>query len=257
MSHAQNPVILTYHSISEGATPLETPPQVFAEQMEWLASNARVAPLGEIAASVAEKKPIAERTVTLTFDDAFQDFYTHAAPVLARLGFPATVFVPTAYCGRTNAWPGQPSWVVKRPLMDWEQVREVAEQGFALGAHSHTHADLTALSAEEAGRDIAACRREIEERTGQRAEFFCYPYGKWNASVREQVKQSFRAACSTAAGAVEPEADPFALPRVDAHYLREGGWFGRMFTRSFAIYIAGRRLIRRLRGAPEGNYARV
>ncbi len=48
MGAAQFPVILTYHSISEGDPPLQISPSLFAEQMEWLQANVRVASLGEV-----------------------------------------------------------------------------------------------------------------------------------------------------------------------------------------------------------------
>src|SRR5579859_7292887 len=108
---AQYPIILTYHSISDGASPLKIPPGLFAQQMEWLHANARVSSLNQVVSALSQRKSLPERTVVVTFDDGFRDFYSSAAPVLRRLGLPATIFLPTNYCGRTNGWPGQPSWV--------------------------------------------------------------------------------------------------------------------------------------------------
>src|SRR5208283_4540263 len=107
MGAAQFPVILTYHSISEGDSPLEISPSLFTEQMEWLRANVRVAPLGEVGGALTERKPLPERTVVLTFDDGYSDFCSSAAPVLRRLKLPATIFVPTGFCGATSGWPGQ------------------------------------------------------------------------------------------------------------------------------------------------------
>jgi peptidoglycan/xylan/chitin deacetylase (PgdA/CDA1 family) len=256
MRASRNPVILTYHSISDGSPPLKISPALFAEQMEWLKANCRVLSLEQVASQLAQRQPLPERTVVLTFDDGFQDFYFSAASVLRRLGFVATVFLPTDYCGRTNSWPGQPGWVDEQPLMDWKQIRDLSDQGFAFGAHSITHPILTNLAGPDAEGEIAGSKYEIEARTGQGANFFCYPYGRWNASVREIVRRYFRGACSTAAGVVEPDADLFALPRVDAHYVRSPAWFRRLFTQGFCSYLLARRLVRRLRGKPEGFYAR-
>jgi peptidoglycan/xylan/chitin deacetylase (PgdA/CDA1 family) len=257
MSAFQNPVILTYHSIADGRSPLKISPALFAEQMEWLKANCRVATLMEVVTTLTQKNPLPERTVVLTFDDGFRDFYSAAAPVLRRLGFPATVFLPTAYCGRTNSWPGQPKWVDEQPLLDWNQIVELARQGFTLGSHSMTHRVMVGLPNPEAEREIAESKHEIETHTGQPAEFFCFPYGQWNAAVREIVVRYHRGACSTAAGMVEPNADPFALPRADAHYVRNPAWFRSLFTHRFCSYLAARRLIRRVRRQPEGFYARL
>lgn len=256
MSADRYPVILTYHSISEGDSPLKVSPALFAEQMEWLHANVRTAPLGEVVTALSERNPLPERTVVLTFDDGFRDFYSAAAPVLHRLGLPATIFVPTQYCGRTNGWPGQPSWVQEEALLNWREVSELARNGFSFGAHSLSHPILTNLHLAEAEREISGSKAQIEAHTGQPAEFFAYPYGHWNAVLRDLVGKHYEGACATAAGVVEPNADPLALPRVDVHYLRNPAWFRRLFSGSLVTYLLLRRLIRRLRGQPEGFYAR-
>jgi len=230
---------------------------LFAEQMEWLKRNATVVVLAEVVATLAEHRPLPERGVVLTFDDGFHDFYTDAVPVLRRLGFPATVFLPTAYCGKTNAWPGQPSWVDEQALMNWRQICELAEEGIEFGAHSVTHPVLTELSAADAEREIAESKREIETRTARPVRFFCYPYGRWNPAVRELVQTHYRGACSTAAGMVSPDTDPFVLPRVDAHYVRTSLCFRSLFTWRFRAYLGARRLVRRLRRQPEGYPSRL
>src|ERR1039457_511722 len=198
MAVEQNPIILTYHSISSSPPPLAVSMSQFSEQMEWLSRNARVVPLGDVANTLKHHDPPLTKTVVLTFDDGYQDFYNEVTPQLRRWGFPATVFLPSAYCGRTNSWPGQPRWVDKKPLLTWQQIEE---------------------------REMIESKREIESHTGLPAEFFCYPYGRWNGRVRDLVSRHFGGACSTAAGIVEPDADPFALPRVDAHYLRNPARF--------------------------------
>lgn len=257
MDAAEYPVILNYHSISEGDSPLKVSPNLFAEQMEWLRDNVRVAHLGEVVAALAGRRPLPERAVVLTFDDGFRDFYSSAAPVLRRLRLPATVFLPSGYCGKSNQWPSQPAWVDKEALLDWKQVTELVQEGFKIGAHGINHTDLTMVSLEEADQEISGSKAQIEEHTACQVEFFAYPYGRWSPMVRALVLGNFRGACATAAGIVEPDADPFALPRADAHYVRHPASFRMLFTTKFAAYIAARRMIRRMRRQPEGFYARV
>jgi peptidoglycan/xylan/chitin deacetylase (PgdA/CDA1 family) len=256
MAAEQNPIILTYHSISGSRPPLAVSISLFSEQMEWLSRNARVVPLGDVANALKRHDQSPTKTVVLTFDDGYQDFYTEVAPQLRRWGFPATVFLPSAYCGQTNHWPGQPRWVDEKPLLTWPQVEELARERVQFGSHSVTHPDMTTLGEVDAEREMIESKREIEDHTGFPTEFFCYPYGRWNSRVRELVSRHFCGACSTAAGTVESNADPFALPRVDAHYLRNPARFQSLFSRRFLGYIALRRTIRRLRGRPEGHYSR-
>ena len=257
MDEDSYPIILTYHSIAEGDSPLRIAPALFAEQMEWLKAHAAVVPLANIVKALDSGATFSARAVVLTFDDGFRDFAEHAAPILRKLKIPATVFLPTAYCGRANDWPGQPKWVEPQLLMDWTQIRELAAQGISFGGHTRSHCVLTEIGAGQAEEEIEMSRRDIEERALTTVTHFCYPYGMWNAAVRSCVARNYEGACSTAAGVVAAGADPYALPRVDAHYLRKPALFRSMFTRRFRAYVAGRRWIRRLRGQPEGNYARI
>jgi peptidoglycan/xylan/chitin deacetylase (PgdA/CDA1 family) len=256
MDPATFPVILTYHSISDGRSPTQIPAALFAEQMEWLHHNARVAPLTDVVTTLVNHTSLPARTVVLTFDDGYRDFYSAAAPVLRRLKLPATIFLPTGFCGATNR-PLASDWRPEVPLLDWQQVSELAHDGFHFGAHSITHAALPDLQHEQANHEITGSKLELQQRTGQKIDFFAYPYGRWNAAVRDLVRQQYRAAVSTGAGVVQPDSDPFALPRIDAHYLCRPASLRMIFTSRFLAYVATRRFIRRIRRQPEGIYATV
>src|SRR5207245_7173439 len=92
MGSRSSPVILTYHSISEGRSPLCTSPGLFAWQMEWLkARGQHVIPLAELASALRGEQVFPPRSIVLTFDDGFRDFREAAYPVLMRCGFPSTV----------------------------------------------------------------------------------------------------------------------------------------------------------------------
>ena len=137
-------------------------------------------------------------------------------------------------------------------LLSWQEVSELANDGFSFGAHSVNHPNLTALPISVAEREIVASKAQIEKQVGKPVEFFAYPYGRWNAAVRGLVGNHFQGACATAAAPVGPNCDPFALPRADINYLRHPACFQRLFTSSFVAYLSARRLVRRLRGQPEG-----
>src|ERR1051325_9148548 len=65
--------------------------------------------------------PLPPRPVCITFDDGYGSVAEHAAPVLNSLGWPATVFVPTAHVGGTNIWDrdtGRPL----QPILGWDAL---------------------------------------------------------------------------------------------------------------------------------------
>jgi len=110
------PLILTYHSISSGPPPLSVSPQLFKEQIEWLKDNAEVVPFSRLVDAITGGFSLAPRTIAITFDDGYADFYHYAAPVLRRAQFSATVFLPTQFCARTSSWAGQSDEMNRQPI---------------------------------------------------------------------------------------------------------------------------------------------
>ncbi len=183
-----------------------------------------VIPLGELVGRLEERRPLAG-CLSITFDDGYLDNYECAAPVLRALGLPATFFVVSQFIG-TDAvawWDAKlsppPAW------MSWEQVRELRRQGFEIGAHTRTHADLGVLVGDAARKEIAGGREELEAQLGGSVDLFAYPYGRPNAMAEENralVREAgFRCCVSCHGGLVTPRSHPFRLPRVPVN-----GWFG-------------------------------
>ncbi len=240
-----NPVILTYHSISRGSAPLCTEPDLFAAQMDWLKANANIVPLTALVQSLAGGQPVASKTVALTFDDGFDDFYSEAAPVLRRLDMPAIVFVPAAYCGKAAAWDRNAE---QKPLMEWTQIRDLVQQGISIGSHGMNHPILTGLTDAALNHEIVESKKIIESETGKAVRFFCYPYGCFDKRTVAAVAACYRyGACTTVLRMLHRTDERFALPRVDMHYLRNFAVFKSLFTPRFRFYLWGRRLTRAAR----------
>lgn len=95
-------LILCYHGIALKDEHLWSggfyiPPRLFRERLEIIArSGYRVLPLSEAVAGLRAGS-LPPRSVVITFDDGFHDFYVHAFPLLQEFGFPATVYQTTYY----------------------------------------------------------------------------------------------------------------------------------------------------------------
>ena len=107
--------ILFYHRVSHDRDELAVAPDSFAEQMDYLASEAyRVVDVLTAIDLLDSGKPLA-RTVAMTFDDGFLDVAEHALPILSERGFHATVFVaPAVTDGRASF-----SWYSRSSLRSW------------------------------------------------------------------------------------------------------------------------------------------
>jgi len=113
LMHARPTVpILTFHRVNDDNDPFmpALPTAVFAERMTHIARHYRVHTVEDLAARLQEGRA-PRNALAITFDDGFRDNLTHAAPILKRLGLPATIFLVTGHIGTPH-----PLWVDRLAL---------------------------------------------------------------------------------------------------------------------------------------------
>jgi peptidoglycan/xylan/chitin deacetylase (PgdA/CDA1 family) len=185
-------VILLYHRIGGGTrSDIDMPVELFERQIRHIRRHCVVVSLDDVVR--LSTRPAAERSardvVAVTLDDGFSDTYDLVYPILRRHGVPATVYVPSLYLETQRPFDFggfrqvAPS---SRPRpMTWDQAAEMARSGLVtIGAHTHTHADLSRAPADVAARELDECDRLIELRLGFRPRHFAYPWGRWAPQTR-------------------------------------------------------------------------
>ncbi len=245
--------ILTYHSVDPSGSAISLDAGAFRRHVDWLAKGrVRVVPLAEIARDPrgGEGGGGDDDAVALTFDDGFANFRDAAWPPLHEHGWAATLFVVSGHAGGTNAWGGRDApGIPTLPLLDWDALGALAEQGVTLGAHSRTHPDLTALADGALAEQMTGSADDIAANTGRRPDAFAYPYGATDGRVEAAVAGAFRLAVTTELRALDGTERPHALPRLDTFYLREPGRLERWGSSGFRRWLAFRAGLRRLRAA--------
>jgi len=239
--------ILTYHSLDDSGSVVSVSPLLFADQMAELADGGwRGVNLSAAVAHKRESGGWRDKTVVITFDDAYASFHEHALAVLADHGFSATVFVISDYVGGANDWAPPPAGLGRLPLMSWSDITDAAQAGIEIGAHSRTHPDLSRLNGDALRREVEDSGRLIADRLGAAVRTFAYPYGATCTEAVRCVERCYDAGCTTQLRRASDQPSA-TLPRVDAYYLNSrsaatacaaGGWDG---------YLAVRRLGRRFR----------
>lgn len=149
--------------------------------------------------------------VLLTFDDGYADVADYALPVLRHHGFGALVFVVTGHVGGTNAWDEARGSGTHR-LMDAEQLRYWASEGIDFGAHSRTHADLTAVREKSLLEEVAGSGEDLARILACQPASFAYPYGVYDRAALDSARGAFATAFTTDEG--------LNSLRTDSHVLR-------------------------------------
>jgi peptidoglycan/xylan/chitin deacetylase (PgdA/CDA1 family) len=95
--------VLVYHSIrpinagNELLKDLIVEPDTFERQIVYIKKKYKVISLRQLLESFRKQRKSRDNYVVVTFDDAYQDNYTYAFPILKKYEIPATIFVPTAF----------------------------------------------------------------------------------------------------------------------------------------------------------------
>jgi peptidoglycan/xylan/chitin deacetylase (PgdA/CDA1 family) len=241
--------ILTYHSLDLSGSVVSVAPEQFAAHMHNLAERGYTGVrLDALLDAWAGSGELPERPVVLTFDDGFANLLEHGAPVLAELGFSATVFVISGRCGQNNDWPGQGAGVPLLPLLSWDGVSALSQAGIEIGSHTTSHAQLDRIGDDEVLHELTVSKQQIEDRLGRPVRSFAYPCGDFRPSVVERVRELYDGACSVRMRTASYRDDRHVLPRLDAYYLRELSVFRRLGTPAGAAYLALRGVGRLVRG---------
>jgi peptidoglycan/xylan/chitin deacetylase (PgdA/CDA1 family) len=196
-------VILGYHGITRSSrrhdlSMLLVSPARFRAQIELLLEGGftfvTVAQMARLAAG-GEPPP---GYAAISFDDGMRNNHTVALPILKSYGILATVYVTIDFIDRASPWVGARS---DNRMLSETEIRELAGEGWELGAHTMTHPDLSTLDYDACRREIEDSRTALERIGGAPVETFAYPFGHYNPSALAAVRDSgLVAAVSTGRG---------------------------------------------------------
>lgn len=222
MQHVIRIPVLMYHRVGEAHNDWErkycVSTQRFSDHMHTLnRSGWRAVTIDDFFSWLDGHTELPEQSFLLTFDDGFLGVYEHAAPVLAALGWPVTVFLVSQLIGQRDTWckTRNPSGFTY-PLMDASHIRELREQGFSFHSHTRNHADLPTLDDRQLHDQLAGAREDLQALLGEEVHYLAYPYGHYDDRVLLAAQAAgYRAAFSVQPGFNRRDIERFRLRRLD------------------------------------------
>lgn len=253
-------LVLMYHDISEVGPPWTTAsPSGFSRVIAALANAGWESLTVSECVSAVMSQPDAgceKKRFAITFDDGASGVAEHAAPVLDRHGYRATVFVVPSWVGSVRYYRflhgiGAPvtetecgqAGVTRHAYMTWNDVADLAKRGWEIGSHSLTHCHLAEVMDDQyLQQEIRRSADIIEDKLGRPVTAFAYPFGQYNARVLSLVAQRYTAACTVNPGIYSGRGSALEIPRISG-----GG----------SLWGLARRLqIMRAAAAPRGHQLR-
>ena len=201
------PVLMYHHIQSKNAaiankqTSLSVYTDYFTAQMQYLKDKGyNVLPMSDLVNFFDSGIPIPPRSVLVTFDDGYEDFYTDAYPILQKLGIPATMFLPTGLVGN----PG---------YLTWNQISQMSGQ-ILFANHTWSHANVE-LSDQKMRYEISTADAQLSDHSLNFPKVFAYPYGLASSQAEGYLSSlGYKAAFTTVSGSILCKKNRFDLPRI-------------------------------------------
>jgi len=124
--------------------------------------------------------------------------------------------------------------------LSWEEVKELAESGITLGAHTMSHPILTKCDPAKAFLEIGGAKEELEKRLEKPILEFAYPNGDYNCSVQQIVIDcGFTCAVTIGNRGNTSARNLFALQRLNVSDQMMTGLSGKFSPALFACHLFG------------------
>jgi len=205
--------ILEYHVL--GAAPADEPypdlyvtRPVFHRQMNWLDEHGYEAvTLEQVEDAWYRGATLPPKPVVISFDDGYRPQFTYALPELRRHG-----------------WAGVLNLKAEGSDLYPSNVEAMIAAGWEIAAHTIHHLDLTELDAAQLKEEVAGSRAILRHDYGVPVKNFCYPAGRFDATVIAAVREAGYTGATTEVRGYADPAHPYELDRYEI--LGSGGLAG-------------------------------
>lgn len=196
-------VILCYHSISTSSWRFALHPQLFEVHIRSLKEHYDIVSLKEFVTAQKTNKP----RVVITFDDAYADNLSYAAPILKRYNATATMF---AIGGAARKYELDNE--LARLSVD-EMVTLRSEYGWEIGYHTRTHANLFDLSDIDLAEELSS-KESLIESIVTTPRYLAYPKGHYSNRIVAAVRNAGYEYAFTVDARAASKSDPYRIARI-------------------------------------------
>jgi peptidoglycan/xylan/chitin deacetylase (PgdA/CDA1 family) len=230
----------------------------------------------DLAAWRSGQRELPARPIMIDFDHPVRSMRYEVLDTLRRYGFTGNLFVHTGPVDTMYQAPLPPP--AERQYMTWEEMGELLDAGWQIGAHTVTHPNLSQLSLEDPTGDrlraeLEQCDATLRQRLGITPRDFAFTGTSWSSVAEREVKQRYRFGRLWIVGAtyevdgkpmryadlvgvpgqdepdggppaaaryITPDSDPYRLPSMDlCRLIYQPDAFRRYLEGAFAINRVG------------------
>lgn len=211
-------VVLCYHDVVNNVrgNNISVETDRFVQHLEYLRLHGyNVISIDDLLAAKSGRRPLPEKAVLITVDDAYKSFYQTVFPILKAYGYPVVL----AVVGRwIEEWPPKDKYVKDSSgMMTWDEIRELSRSPLVeIASHSYDlhHGVITNPQGNAAPavitraydtqkksygseaelrmrvrNDLERNSALIEKYVGKKPRIMVWPYGAYNQMALEEAQR--------------------------------------------------------------------
>ena len=166
---------------------------IFEEHLKYIKNNFKTIFPGE---------EITSKSVCLTFDDAYADFYFLIFPLLKKYNLKALLAIPSKYILDDTDEEAENRMnfehndlfenYQKATFCTYKELKQMQESGLVVfGSHSHSHINLLEENVNFA-LELRVSKQILEDKLNTKIDSFVFPFGKYNQDILKESKKYYQ-----------------------------------------------------------------
>jgi folate-dependent phosphoribosylglycinamide formyltransferase PurN len=159
--------ILFHHIVADRPHRLGVPTEHFLKHIRFLKQHYQIVSLRE-AVEMLKTNNVKRPAVVLTFDDGYRDNFLSLRAIVEQTAVPITMFVSTGHITNQNEfWHDGLFGIEGFQPLTWDQLQQMARDGFEIGSHTRTHFDCGSEDLVALQEEIVGSKQDLETRIGK------------------------------------------------------------------------------------------
>lgn len=202
-------IVLCYHSVENDKWRFSVSPKEFVKQIKYVLKTYQPIKMEDFEKFLLGNKKITKPSFILTFDDGYKNIL-QVREFINKKGIKPVIFVLS-----------NPSSVDKRELdtsnelLSSKEISTIQKDGWIIGSHGATHADLHQLSEIDLRKEIEGSKKKLEKILKSKVPYFSYPKSRIFPQSKEVARRAGYSLAFIIHGKnINRHTDKFEVPRV-------------------------------------------